>query len=257
MAETNIIADPDMVERMLEEETGRRKPTGLISSRVLLVVPVLWSLFQLWITSPLPYSLGVGVFNDTATRSLHLGFSFFLAFLSFPMLKRSPRAYIPVQDWIMALAATFCAVYLYLFQEDLSKRPGIPTRQDIAVAITGVLLLLEATRRVMGLPMTCVAAAFLAYAFLGNSVFIPDMIAHRGASLSRAASQFWLTQEGVFGVPLGVSASFVFLYVLFGAMLERAGAGNGAARPRRPWWPRASTGSFPAPPSPTCSPAGR
>ncbi|MDR2947362.1 MAG: TRAP transporter permease [Candidatus Adiutrix sp.] len=226
MSETNIIADPDMVERMLEEETGRRKPTGRISASVLLIVPVIWSLFQLWITSPLPYSIGVGVLNDTATRSLHLGFSFFLAYLSFPMLKRSPRSYIPIQDWVMALAAAFCAGYLYLFQNELARRPGIPTTADIAVAVAGVLLLLEATRRVMGLPMTCVAMAFLAYAFLGNSPFVPDMIAHKGASLSRAASQFWLTQEGVFGVPLGVSASFVFLYVLFGAMLERAGAGN-------------------------------
>ncbi|MDL2260102.1 TRAP transporter permease [Deltaproteobacteria bacterium OttesenSCG-928-K17] len=219
------IANPDLVKDMMDEETGRRKPTGF-SHWVLLLVPVIWSLFQLWITSPLPYSIGIGVLNDTASRSLHLGFAIFLAYLGFPMLKRSPRNYIPAYDWVLAFVAAFCAVYLYIFQNELARRPGIPTREDIIVACVGMLLLLEATRRVMGLPMTCVATVFIAYVFLGNSPFVPDIIAHRGATISRAASQFWLTQEGVFGVPLGVSTSFVFLFVLFGAMLERAGAGN-------------------------------
>ena len=223
MIEVQKIANPDIIDDMMDEETGRRKPTGF-PHWVLLLVPVIWSLFQLWITSPLPYSIGIGVLNDTASRSLHLGFAIFLAYLGFPMLKSSPRKYIPFYDWVMAFAAAFCAVYLYLFQDELARRPGIPTREDIMVACAGMVLLLEATRRVMGLPMTCVAVIFLAYVFLGP--YAPDLIAHRGASLSRAASQFWLTQEGVFGVPLGVSTSFVFLYVLFGAMLERAGAGN-------------------------------
>lgn len=223
MVDDRKVAEQDFLEDMMDEETGRRKPVG-VSHWVLLLVPVIWSLFQLWITSPLPYSIGIGVLNDTASRSMHLGFAIFLAYLGFPMLKMSPRKYIPAYDWVMAFAAAFCAVYLYIFQNELARRPGIPTREDIIVACVGILLLLEATRRVMGLPMTCVAIIFLAYVFLGP--YAPDLIAHRGASLSRAASQFWLTQEGIFGVPLGVSTSFVFLYVLFGAMLERAGAGN-------------------------------
>jgi TRAP transporter 4TM/12TM fusion protein len=208
---------------MLEKEAGRRKPQGL-SHFLLVVVPICWSLFQLWITSPIPYALGVGVLNDTATRSLHLSFAIFLAYLGFPMLKSSPFGRIPLYDWVLAFMAAFCAAYLFIFQEQIAKRPGIPSREDIIVACAGALLLLEATRRVMGLPMTCVAAVFLLYVFAGPHA--PDLIAHRGASISRAASQFWLTQEGVFGVPLGVSASFVFLYVLFGSLLENAGAGN-------------------------------
>ncbi len=223
MSETNAVADPNIIEQMLEEETGRRKPTGFAGT-VLVAVPVVWSLFQLWITSPIPYSLGVGVLNDTASRSLHLGFAIFLAYLGFPVLKRSPRRHIPLYDWGLAAVAAFCACYLYIFQAELARRPGIPTTEDIVVACVGVALLLEATRRVMGLPMTCVAILFLVYVFAGPHA--PDLIAHRGASISRAASQFWLTQEGVFGVPLGVSTSFVFLFVLFGAMLENAGAGN-------------------------------
>lgn len=220
-------APPDvqstLVTQMLEKETGRRKPSG-IPHLLLFVLPIVWSLFQVWYTSPIPFAVGVGVFNDTAARSLHLGFAIFIAYLGFPMFQRSPKDRIPLHDWILASAATFCAVYLYVFQDELARRPGIPTREDIIVACVGVALLLEATRRVMGLPMTCVALVFILYVFAGPHA--PDLIAHRGASLSRAASQFWLTQEGVFGVPLGVSTSFVFLYVLFGAMLENAGAGN-------------------------------
>jgi TRAP transporter 4TM/12TM fusion protein len=212
-----------VIEQMLEKETGRRKPKGL-GHVILIVVAISWALFQIWITSPMPFSLGFGVFNDTATRSFHLAFAVFLAYMGFPMLKRGPTDRIPWHDWVMALAAAFCACYLFIFQAELARRPGIPTRMDIIVAVAGVILLLEATRRVMGLPMVLVAIVFLSYVFMGPHA--PALIAHRGASLSRAASQFWLTQEGVFGVPLGVSTSFVFLYVLFGAMLENAGAGN-------------------------------
>ena len=106
----------------------------------------------------------------------------------------------------------------------MSQRPGTPTALDIWVSVAGVLTLLEATRRCLGLPMTIMAIVFLVYVFGGP--YMPDMIAHKGASLSRAASHMWLTTEGVFGVALGVSTSFVFLYVLFGAMLDQAGAGN-------------------------------
>ncbi|MDL2317066.1 TRAP transporter permease [Desulfovibrio sp. OttesenSCG-928-A18] len=223
MSKTAAIADPGIIKRMMDKETGRRRPVG-IPHAILLVVPIIWSLFQLWITSPIPYDLGFGVFNDTASRSIHLSFSIFLAYLGFPMLKRSPKDRIPIHDWLMAIVASFCACYLFIFQDALARRPGIPNTEDIVVACVGIVLLLEATRRVMGLPMTIVALVFILYVFAGP--YAPDLIAHKGATLSRAASQFWLTQEGVFGVPLGVSTSFVFLYVLFGSMLENAGAGN-------------------------------
>lgn len=222
---TQAVTDekPGILTQILEKETGRRKPTG-IPHAVCLIVPFVWSLFQLWITSPLPYMLGVGVINDTGARAIHLAFAVFLAYLGFPMLKSSPKDRIPITDWLLAGAAAFCAAYLYLFQNELAQRPGIPSREDIIIACAGIVLLLEATRRVMGLPMVCVALVFILYVFAGP--YAPDLIAHKGASISRAASQYWLTSEGVFGVPLGVSTSFVFLYVLFGAMLENAGAGN-------------------------------
>jgi TRAP transporter 4TM/12TM fusion protein len=110
-----------------------------------------------------------------------------------------------------------------VFQSALSERPGAPIAVDIAVGVVGMVMLLEAARRALGLPLVIVATVFLAYGFAGP--WMPDIIAHKGASLSKTMSHQWLTSEGVFGVALGVSSNFVFLFVLFGALLERAGAG--------------------------------
>jgi TRAP transporter 4TM/12TM fusion protein len=154
---------------------------------------------------------------------------------------------VPLLDWVLALVGAFCAAYLFFFYRELSTRPGQPTTLDLVVAVIGIVLLLEATRRALGLPMVIVALVFLGYTFGGP--YMPDLIAHKGASsLSRAMSHQWLTTEGVFGVALGVSSGFIFLFVLFGSLLDRAGAGNyfiksrlrcwatcAAARPRRRW----------------------
>jgi TRAP transporter 4TM/12TM fusion protein len=136
----------------------------------------------------------------------------------------APLDQVPAVDWALALAGAFSAGYLYLFYHALASRPGAPTLVDLVVAGAGLVLLLEATRRALGPALLFIALIFLIYTFAGP--YMPDMIAHRGASFQRAMSQQWLTAEGVFGIALGVSTSFVFLFVLFGAMLDRAGAGN-------------------------------
>lgn len=215
--------DVSRIHEVLQTETGGRALTGP-ASVLLFVIPVVWSLFQLWIASPLPFMFNVGIFNSTEARSIHLAFGTFLAFTAFPMFRGRHINHIPWFDWILALAASFCAAYLYLFYEALSERPGAPLTQDIVVAMVGLVLLLEATRRSLGLPLTIVAAVFIGYSLAGP--WMPDVISHRGASLSKLASHQWLGTEGVFGVPLGVSTSFVFLFVLFGSLLEKAGAGN-------------------------------
>jgi len=207
-----------------EADTGARAPTGSVSRKVLIYVPLAWSLFQLWYASPLPFIVGFGVLNDTEARAIHLAFSIFLTFTAFPALKRSPRDRIPIQDWGMALIGAFCASYIFIFYVALSDRPGNPTWYDVAVGAVGLVLLLEATRRALGPPLMVVAAVFLIYTFGGP--YMPDVIAHKGASLNKVISHQWLSTEGVFGVALGVSTSFVFLFVLFGALLEKAGAGN-------------------------------
>ncbi len=219
----DTISDQELQEMVAQTDTGARHPTG-IPGKMLFGVPLTWSLFQLWYASPLPFALGFGVFNDTEARSIHLAFALFLAFTAYPALKRSPRYRIPIQDWIFALLGAFSAAYLFLFYDQLAGRSGSPTSFDLAVGICGMLLLLEATRRALGPPLMVVAIIFLIYTFGGP--YMPDVIAHKGQSLSKVISHQWLTTEGVFGVALGVSTSFVFLFVLFGAMLEQAGAGN-------------------------------
>jgi TRAP transporter 4TM/12TM fusion protein len=147
-----------------------------------------------------------------------------LAVASWSALFPTPRTRVPKVDWVLALVAAFAALYLYIFYVELAGRPGRPTALDLVASGVGMIALLEATRRTLGPALMIIALVFLVYTFLGP--YMPDLIAHRGASFSRAASQFWLSAEGVFGIALGVSTSFVFLFVLFGAMLDKAGAGN-------------------------------
>jgi len=208
-----------------ETETGSRRPKGAISKQVLFFVPLLWTLFQLWYASPLPFMVNFLVFNSSEARSIHLIFAIFLAYTAFPTFKKSsPRDYIPIQDWILAIIAAFCAGYLFLFYDQLAERPGLPTDLDLIVSVAGIILLLEATRRALGPPLMVVAGVFILYTFGG--AYMPDVISHKGASLAKGMSHYWLSTEGVFGVALGVSTSMVFMFVLFGSLLETAGAGN-------------------------------
>jgi TRAP transporter 4TM/12TM fusion protein len=207
-----------------EVETGGRDPEGTISRNVLFFIPLAWTLFQLWYASPLPFMLNFFVINDTEARSIHLAFAMFLAYTAFPTFKSSPKRRIPIQDWIMAFMAAFCAAYIFLFYNELSDRPGRPTVLDLTVSVAGLIFLLEATRRALGPPLMIVAAVFITYTFGGSHM--PDVIAHQGASLVKGMSHYWLTTEGVFGVALGVSTGMVFMFVLFGSLLEAAGAGN-------------------------------
>jgi TRAP-type uncharacterized transport system fused permease subunit len=206
-----------------ESDTGGRNPTG-IAAKLLWAVPLLWAVFQLWYASPMPYIVGVAILNSTEVRSIHLGFAIFLAYMAYPALKRSPRNYIPILDWILALVAAFCASYLFLFYAQIAERPGLPNTMDLVVSVTGLVLILEATRRALGPPLAIVCIVFIIYTFAGP--WMPDVIAHKGASLGKGMSHYYLTTEGVFGIALGVSASLVFLFVLFGSLLEKAGAGN-------------------------------
>ena len=217
------VEEVDVNKLVAENDSGGRQPGPLVA-KLILGTCLAWSLFQLWIASPLPFAIGIGVFNDTQSRSIHLAFAVFLAYLAYPALARSPRDRVPALDWLLAIVGAACASYLFVFYRELSTRPGQPTTQDLVVGVIGVVLLLEATRRALGLPMVIVALVFLVYTFGGP--YMPDMIAHKGASLSRVVSHQWLTTEGVFGVALGVSSGFIFLFVLFGSLLDRAGAGN-------------------------------
>jgi len=228
-----------------------------------------WSLFQLWIASPIPFIVGWGVFNDTESRSIHLAFAIFLAFAAFPATRTkfqiglgitvpvvlaflfmigakdgtitwwiplvaiavvaavvlgSPKDRVPAWEWALAIVGALAALYLFVFYRDIAGRVGAPILQDFVVAVIGIMLLLEATRRALGPALMIVASLFLVYTVLGPNM--PSIIAHKGNSLSEIVNHQWITTEGVFGIALGVSTSFVFLFVLFGSLLDRAGAGN-------------------------------
>ena len=214
----------ELQELIAEADTGARNPVGAIPKKVLFFVPLLWTLFQLWYASPLPFLFNFLVFNSTEARAIHLAFAMFLAYTAYPTFKSSPRDYIPLQDWGLAAVAAFCAAYLLLFYVQLSERPGDPISLDLIVSVIGLILLLEATRRALGPPLMVVATVFLIYTFAGH--YMPDVIAHKGASLVKGMSHYWLSTEGVYGVALGVSTGMVFMFVLFGSLLESAGAGN-------------------------------
>src|SRR5262245_1768399 len=221
--DANTAPPVDLEALVAEADMGGRHPSGWVAG-LLFCAAVAWSLFQLWYASPLAFALGFGVFNDTEARAIHLTFALLLAFASYPAFKSSPRARVPLGDWLLAAAGSGSVLYLIIFYNDLAMRPGLPTRADIVVAAVGVLVLIEASRRVEGPWMPLFTLSFLVYVFTGP--WLPGLLAHKGASIGRAASHFWLTSEGVFGVALGVSTTFIFLFVLFGALLEKAGGGN-------------------------------
>lgn len=227
---TNNIKDNDTgpdaaeLEQLVAEADQGGREVGGITGLVLFLAAVLWSLFQLWYASPLPFTLNFAIFNDTEARALHLGIAMFIAYMAYPARKSSPRDRMPLHDLVLALMAAFCGSYLYLFYDQLATRPGIPTQMDVIVACVGLVLLLEATRRSLGAPMAILGTVFVLYSFFGP--YLPDALSHRGASIERLMSHMWLTTEGVYGVALGVSVSYIFIFVLFGSLLDRGGAGN-------------------------------
>ncbi|WP_417777566.1 TRAP transporter permease [Stutzerimonas xanthomarina] len=210
-------------EELIAKDVGARMPEGGMA-KLIAGLALLWSLFQLWIASPLPFMLRFGVFNNTEARSIHLSFALLLAFLAYPAFKRSPRDRVPLIDIALGLIAAASAGYLFLVYEQLAQRPGNLTTMDLVTACIGIPLLLEATRRALGPALAVIALIFLGYSLAGP--YMPGLLAHRGVSFTALANHQWITTEGVFGIALGVSTSFVFLFVLFGALLERAGAGH-------------------------------
>ncbi|MEM7617290.1 MAG: TRAP transporter fused permease subunit, partial [Pseudomonadota bacterium] len=257
------LSGAELQDLVIESDAGARSPNGIFS-KIIVYVALAWSIFQLWISSPLPFMLADAtwlhdylpfnynllIINDTKARYIHLSFALFLAYLAYPAFKSSPRQFIPLIDKIFAVLSAFCALYLLIFYKELSLRSGMPNNvmsdimsnsyehtgifatvkrlilDDVILSILGIILLLEATRRALGPPLMIIGLILLLYTHFGASESIPDILRHKGHSLEKIASHQWLTSEGIFGIALGVSTSFVFLFVLFGALLDKAGAGN-------------------------------
>ncbi|MDH5530343.1 MAG: TRAP transporter permease, partial [Paracoccaceae bacterium] len=213
-----------------ESDSGARNAAGL-AGKVILSLAFIWSAFQLYIASSIPYVLSAStglslVFNDQEARQIHLAFALALAMLAFPLLKSSPRDRVPTTDWVLAAIAASSCLYLLVFKQDIAGRAGLPTTSDLVFSTLGLASLGLAVFRSLGLPLVIVASVFLFYVFFGHLSIMPDAIQWKGASYNKATWHFWMQTEGVFGVALGVSASMIFLFVLFGSLLEKAGAGN-------------------------------
>jgi len=225
--------DDELQDLVASNDTGGRNPDNQAVVKLMAGVALAWAIFQVWIASPLPFTVGWGVFSSGEARSIHLGFALFLAYLAYPAFKKSPRQRVPLADWSLAIVGCLCALYPLiadsmlidsLFGTRLSDRPSAPNSVDIVASIIGMLMLLEATRRALGPPLMVVAIIFLSYTFLGP--YAPGLIAWKGSTFGGVMDHQWLFSEGVFGIALGVSTDLVFLFVLFGALLDRAGAGN-------------------------------
>ena len=212
-------------------DTGARHPVGW--QRWLIPgIALVWAFFQLYIASNLPFWLsektGIRSFLVTSSdaRLIHLSFGLVLAALAFPLMRSAPRDRIPWYDWILVALGIVVCFYTIVFREQIAVRAGLPTTADLVVSITGMIVLGIAVYRALGLPLLIVASVFVLYVFHGDARWLPEAIQWKGASTGKAMWHYWMQNEGVFGVALAVSASLIFLFVLFGSILEKAGAGN-------------------------------
>jgi TRAP transporter 4TM/12TM fusion protein len=198
---------------------GPNQTLVTITARVVMVIAVCLSLYQL-------YTAGVVALTALVQRSIHLGAILSLAFLlrpAFPGISKNRFSVWLILDWILVALSVYCTFYICNNLTDIFDRQGDWLLKDRVVSIIGVLLVLEACRRVIGLFMTGICAVSIVYAMYGP--YMPDLIIHKGYSIERIATTLWLTTEGIFGLPIGVAATFVFVFVLFGAILETTGGG--------------------------------
>ncbi len=208
----------DNEEKLVDKLEGQRiLPEGSWQHWLIVVIAFLWSAYQIYVV--------VVPTNSVFIRAFHLAFAMALAFLMYPMFRSKwTMTTIPRYNFLIAPAAVIGALYIYYNYDALNARSGAWSHLDVGMGIMTIILLLKAARRTLGMALPVIAIVFILYDYLGQ--YMPDLIAHKGAGINKIVGQMYLTTEGIFGVPLGVSASYVFLFVLFGALLERAGAGK-------------------------------
>ena len=226
----NQSINENLKSKINEDLSPTRNLTGF-HLKVVAAIAIIWSLFQLWYASPFPFMFNIGMFKGLPARAIHLGFALTLAFLIFPISKNKK---ISIFDIVISLVAAFSCLYIYFFYDQLVDRGGVLLNLQIGdsfnlpveliIGSCGIIILLEATRRAIGLPLVIIAICFLLFSYFGR--YAPEIISHGGLSLNRLVGFQWLDQEAIFGIPIGVSVDFIFLFVLFGALLETAGGGK-------------------------------
>lgn len=184
---------------------------------ITVFISVIFVLFQLYATLS-------GAITAQVLRATHLAFVQLLAFLLFPPTKNSPRNTLPWYDIVLGLIGMACWLYIVVNFDSLVRRSGNNTPLDVAVGIVGILVLFESCRRIVGLPIMIIAGSFIVFAFAGK--YLPGFLHHRGYSLQRVVCHLFYNTEGIMGTPIGACSTFIFLFILFGALLEKTGIGH-------------------------------
>jgi len=219
------------LDKFNEDGSTKRNLQGW-NLKLVAIVAISWSLFQLWYASPLPYILNFGKIIDVPARSLHLAFGLVLCFLIYPTLKSKKKSKISTSNFILVFISLLVTLYIFFDYEGLVYRQGILAKIEFGsfvipyefIGALGIVLLLEATRRAIGIPLVAIALIFLLFSVFGQSM--PYLISHQGLSITRLVGYHWFGGEAIFGIPISVSVSFIFLFVLFGAILDTAGGGK-------------------------------
>ena len=212
-------SEKELAEEVLKKydsDADTMQYTGLMA-KFVSALAITFSIFQL-------YTATFGVLDAQLQRAVHLGFGLALVYLLYPSRKRWSRTKVHPLDVVLAILGAASPAYIVLEYQQLVLRSGTVTTSDLAVGLIGILLVVEATRRVVGIPMVMVVLCFITYAFAGP--YMPGVLAHRGLTLNQLVGHLYFTTEGIFGIPLGVSSTFIFLFILFGAYLESTGLGK-------------------------------
>lgn len=211
--------DPKSAEDILkkyDKESDTMMYKGVMA-KIVSAIAITFSIFQL-------YTATFGVLDAQLQRAVHLGFGLALVYLLYPTRKSWSRYKVHPFDVLLSILGAAAPAYIVFEYQHLVLRSGTVSGVDLAVGLLGILLVIEATRRIVGLPMVCVVLAFLIYAFAGP--YMPGVLAHRGLTIEQLVGHLYFTTEGIFGIPLGVSSTFIFLFILFGAYLESTGLGK-------------------------------
>ena len=214
---TDHAANAEKVLKKYDRESNTAHYTGW-PKKIIAAIAITFSVFQL-------YTAIFGVLDAQLQRAIHLGFGLALAYLLYPFRRAwTQDHYFHPIDIVFAVLGAATPAYLVIQYRELITRAGTVSPVDTVVGGLGILLVIEATRRVVGLPMVTVVLVFIAYAFLGP--YMPGVLAHRGLTPEQLIGHLYFTTEGIFGIPLGVSSTFIFLFILFGAYLESTGLGK-------------------------------
>ena len=215
--EGNQQIDLDDLMRKYDTEARFRALEGW-QAKLVALIAIAMSCFHF-------YTSGFGLLLAQKQGAVHLAFTLCLVFLLYPASsKQSKTSGIPFYDFILGAVGVASAMYLVVFFNELTTRAGLPTQTDLIMGFLLIVTLLEATRRISNPVLPCIAVAALLYCYFGRS--LPEMIAHRGFSVQRIVNHMYLGTEGIFGTPLEVSSTFVFMFILFGSVLEKTGLGK-------------------------------